>query len=352
MTAPWMIYGANGYTGELTARLAKAQGHAPILAGRSASVKRLAEELGLPSRVFSLGDPGEAGRGLEGMKAVLCCAGPFSATARPMLDACVSARVHYLDITGEISVFEYVHGNAARWRDAGIVAMPGAGFDVVPSDCLAAMLARELPDANRLRLAFRSHRGKLSPGTTKTMIEGVPEGGKIRSDGVIVPVPSDYKVEEIPFTAEESSLAVTIPWGDVSTAFHSTGIPNIEVFMGASPERLKAMRISPLQRKLMGLAPVQALLKRMIGWRVKGPTAEQRAKDEMLLYGKVESPDGRSVEMRLRTPEGYTLTAATSLAATLRVAAGEVGPGAWTPSKAFGPEFILGFEGVRFERVG
>jgi short subunit dehydrogenase-like uncharacterized protein len=203
MSGTWMIYGANGYTGGLAARVAKDRNFSPVLAGRHAGhIRRLARELGFESRVFDLADAAVAATKLEGVAAVLHCAGPFSATSRPMLAACLRAGTHYLDITGEIAVLEDIHSRSQEIKEAGIVAIPGVGFDVVPTDCLAAMLKRELASATHLKLAFKPRYGKLSPGTAKTMFEGLPEGGRIRENGRIVKVPSAYKVETIPFTRE------------------------------------------------------------------------------------------------------------------------------------------------------
>ena len=173
-----MIYGANGYTGRLLADLAVRRGFRPILAGRSVEkIRPLARERGMDHRAFSLDRPE-----LEGVAAVVHMAGPFSATSRPMVDACLAARVHYLDITGEIEVFEAVLSRDAEARAAGIVLLPGVGFDVVPTDCLAAMLHRRLPDATHLELAFDA-RGKASAGTAKTAVEGLANGGRARIDG-------------------------------------------------------------------------------------------------------------------------------------------------------------------------
>ena len=150
-----MIYGANGYTGGLAARVATDRRLSPILAGRHAGpVRSLADDLGCESRVFDLRDPAVVATNLQGVAAVLHCAGPFSATSRPMLDACLRAGTHYLDITGEIAVFEDIHSRGREIIEAGIIAIPGVGFDVVPTDCLAAMLKRELPSATHLKLAF------------------------------------------------------------------------------------------------------------------------------------------------------------------------------------------------------
>ncbi|MEX0959984.1 MAG: saccharopine dehydrogenase NADP-binding domain-containing protein [Burkholderiales bacterium] len=348
----WMIYGANGYTGRLVARLAVDRNLQPVLAGRRReTIEPLASELGLASRVFDLADAAAVAGNLKGIAAVLHCAGPFSATSGPMLAGCLRAKTHYLDITGEIAVFEDIHSRDAEFRDAGIVAMPGVGFDVVPTDCLAAMLKQALPSATHLKLAFMSRNGRLSPGTTKTMFEGLPHGGRIRRHGSIVAVPPAWKVESIPFTADRTALAVTIPWGDVSTAYYSTGIPNIEVLVGAPERQISKMKLSRFARWLMGLGPVQAIAKAQIGRRVKGPNDEERARGETLLYGETWDDAGNSAVLRLRTPEGYSLTAESAVTATLKVMEDNLQPGAYTPSMAFGADFVLTLTGTRLSRV-
>jgi len=352
MSRTWMIYGANGYTGRLAARVATHRGLKPVLAGRHAGpIRSLADDLGCESRVFELHDPAVVATNLQGVAAVLHCAGPFSATSRPMLDGCLRAGTHYLDITGEIAVFEHIHSRGREIRDAGIIAIPGVGFDVVPTDCLAAMLKRELPSATHLKLAFMARDGKLSPGTAKTMVEGLPEGGRVRENGRVVKVPPAYKVETISFTETLSARAVTIPWGDVATAYYSTGIPNIEVFLGAPDEQIEKMKMPGILRSLLGLAPVQSLVKALIARRVKGPGDEQRARDEMYVYGEAWDEAGHQVAMRLRTPEGYTLTAESGVTAILKTLEGRLAPGAYTPSMAFGVEYVLELEGTTLSCV-
>ena len=352
MSRTWMIYGANGYTGKLAARYAKDHDLRPVVAGRHGErVRALAGELGFEARVFDLADEEVAAKNLDGVAAVLHCAGPFSATSRPMLAACLRARTHYLDITGEIAVLEAIHSRQGEIRNAGIVAIPAVGFDVVPTDCLAAMLKRDLPTATHLKLAFKSRYGKLSPGTTRTLFEGLPEGGRIRKGGTIIEVPPAYKVETIPFTETLSATAVTLPWGDVSTAYYSTGIPNIEVFAGVPEKQIGKMKIPGFVRWLLGRAPVQALLRGPIASRVQGPTDDQRARDEVYIYGEAWDDAGHTVAMRLRTREAYTLTAESGVKATLRVIEGRLAPGAYTPSMAFGADYVLALDGSKLSHV-
>ena len=332
-TPGWMIYGANGYTGELAARLARRLGESPVLAGRNGeTIRSLASELGLQARVFDLHDPRAVTQQLHGIAAVLHCAGPFSATSRPMLDACIETGTHYLDITGEIAVFEAIFGRDEELRNAGIVAMPGVGMDVVPTDCLAAMLKRRLPSASHLKLALYWHKARLSPGTTKTMVEGIPEGGKVRINGKITRVPPAWKIDTFPFRDDLQLMATTIPWGDVSTAYHSTSIPNIEVYVAVTKKQLRGMKMPAAVRWLLGLKPVQAAIKKRIERRIKGPDDSERAHGEVLIYGEASDGKGNRTALRLRTREGYTLTAESAVKSAIRVASGTIEPGARTPT--------------------
>ena len=319
--ATWMIYGANGYTGELVAREAVRRGERPILAGRNAgAVEALAAELELPARVFPLTDPGSVRANLVDVAAVVHCAGPFVHTSRPLVRGCLASGTHYLDITGEIPVFEAILAHGADARRAGVALLPGVGFDVVPTDCLAARLAAALPGATHLELAFYGDGGGVSRGTLKTMIEGLPHAGAERRDGRIVPLPAVYDAKEIEFSCGPR-WAMTVAWGDVSTAFHTTGIPNIRVYTGASPAAIRRMRrLRPLL-PLAGLGPVKALLRAWAAHRDPGPDAEVRESGRVYLWGRAADAAGASVTATLETPEGYAFTATSAVECTLRLLA-------------------------------
>jgi short subunit dehydrogenase-like uncharacterized protein len=250
--------------------------------------------------------------------------------------------VHYLDITGEIEVFEAIFARDAEARDRGCVLMPGTGFDVVPSDCLAVSLAARVPDADTLELAFHSREGP-SAGTTKTVIENLPRGGAARVGGRIVRVPSAWRTRTVPFRDRERSAA-SIPWGDVATAYRSTTIPNITVYLAMPPRQMSMMRMTRIAAPLLGLGPVQSLLKGLAGRYVAGPSAEARETARTQLWGRVASPRA-AVEGTLVTPEGYALTAVASVEIAVRVLAGKVAPGAWTPAQALGGSFVTELAG-------
>lgn len=337
----WLLYGANGYTGALVARLAVARGLRPIVAGRNRTqVESLAAELSLPHRVFGLDAPAAVQQGVAGVQVVLNCAGPFARTAAPLLDACVANRVHYVDITGEITVFEALAARTRELRAAGVMALPGAGFDVVPTDCMAAHLARRLPNATSLQLAFRGG-GGISTGTATTALESMAAGaaGMVRRDGALIPVPAAWKTRNVDFGRGPRTV-VTIPWGDVSTAWHSTGIPNIEVYMAASPGMVRAMRAGRWAGPLLRLPGAMQLTLAALG-KGRGPSESARAAARSHIWGRASAADGQSVAARLTTLDAYTFTAHSALDAVLRIGAGQVTPGFQTPSRAFGADWVL-----------
>lgn len=349
-----LIYGAYGYTGALIAERAVAEGVRPILAGRSEQKLRpVAERLGCPFRAFGLDDRRALDEALDRVGVVLHCAGPFSRTAEPMVEACLRTQTHYLDITGEIDVFAAAHARDADAKRAGIVVLPGAGFDVVPTDCLAARLKQQLPDATGLVLAFEAGGGP-SPGTAKTGVEGLGQGGRARIEGELRKVPLAWKTrrfDRAPAGAEpDLRLAMTIPWGDLYTAWVSTGIPNIETYLGVSPGSVSKLRMLRKLGFLLGTRPVQALLKSRIESSVPGPTAEQRAKGLTTVWGEVRDAAGRTRSERLRTPNGYDLTVTASLGIVERLLRGEAPEGGYyTPSRLMGPDYVLSLPGVSLD---
>jgi short subunit dehydrogenase-like uncharacterized protein len=255
----WMIYGANGYTGELIAREAKKRGAAPFLAGRNAAkIADLARELSLPSKVFSLDAPLDIAAALRGIGLVLNCAGPFSKTADRLMRACLTAKAHYLDITGEIDILEGAHRLDADAKAAGVVLCPGVGFDVAPTDCIALMLKAALPEAHELALGFESDQ-RMSQGTAKTSVEALGKSGKIRRGGRIVDLPIGGGCREIDF-GRGPKRAMPIPWGDVASAFYTTGIPNITIFTPISSPLLAIARLMNVFGSILQSPRVQAWL--------------------------------------------------------------------------------------------
>lgn len=345
-----LIYGANGYTGALISRLAAERGMLPVLAGRDAGkIKELSSALGTEHRVFGLDDESRIEAALGDTRVVLHCAGPFSRTAAPMVRACLRTRTHYLDITGEVAVFEAIADRDVEAKASGVMLMPGVGFDVVPSDCLAAHLKRRLPSAKMLALAIQSS-GRVSRGTAATMIENIHKGGLVRRNGRLTAVPAASKTRTVDF-GRGPVKATVFAWGDLATAFRSTGIENIEVFAVVPGAVRWTMIASRWMGSVLGSAPVQRFLMRLARKHVSGPSEADRRRGFSLVWGEVEDTSGAKMRSRLRCPEAYQLTALTSLAVARRVLAGEARPGFQTPSLVFGPDLILEIEGVIREDI-
>ncbi|WP_210401737.1 saccharopine dehydrogenase NADP-binding domain-containing protein [Lacimicrobium sp. SS2-24] len=340
MKSKWMIYGANGYSAQLIAREAKQRGMTPVLAGRNKDkVTALANELGLQAVIVDLSDGQALRESLKEMALVLHCAGPFSATHEPMREACIDTATHYFDITGEIAVFEQAHAQDVdkRAKAAGMMVCPGVGFDVVPTDCLAAKLKQALPSATHLELAYKAAK-QLSPGTAKTSVESMGSLCQVRENGQITGIYS--KTRQIDF-GEGERLAMTIPWGDVSTAYHSTGIKNVAVYVPVHPKTVEKMHKIQKWRWFYGLSFVQNMTKKQIEKKISGPDEAVRKSSPTYLWGQVWDDDGNKRTARFTCPNGYDLTITAPLAIISAVLNEEVkASGSITPSKLMGEDFV------------
>ena len=342
----FLIYGANGFTGALIAARARDRGLHPVVAGRSREdVEAVGARLGLPVRVFDLASPDAIDEGIRGVRLVLHCAGPYSKTSRPMVDACLRAGVHYLDITGETAVLEAILARDGEARAANVVLLPAVGFDVVPTDCMATRLHATLPDAISLELAFSG--GQMSPGTAKTAVEGLAKGALVRQDGKLVALPGP-RTREIPFH-DRPRFDMSLPWGDLVTGFHSTGIPNITVYMRITgTHHWRVARWAPMLRfaaPVLRMPSTIAWLQKSAGKRAVGPTEQQRKTGRTAVWGRVENAAGLAVEGHLDVPEVYELTVLASLESVARVLRGDVTAGSTTPSRAFGADFVTTLPG-------
>ena len=347
----YLIYGAYGYTGALIARHAVEQGHEPILAGRDQrSLDALAAELDCPAHALSLTDGFRLRSVLEEVEAVVHCAGPFARTALPMVEACLDTGTHYLDITGEIEVFEGLMARDPDAKAAEVMLLPGIGFDVVPTDCLAKGLAEAVPTATDLEIAFMG-RGGISQGTLKTAIEQMGESGLVRRAGEIVEVPPGWSTRTVDF-GDHPRTVISIPWGDVATAGHSTGIPNITVYTSLPEIGRQLLRLSRYVQGVLGWRPLQLLLQRLVEAWVPNPSAETRRTGSTVVWASVRDADGHTTTARLRGPEAYTFTARAAVLGAERVMGGTAPAGYQTPATAFGSDFVFDVEGVERLSIG
>ncbi len=335
-----VVYGSYGYTGQLIIKECRNKGLDVVLAGRDADKLKLQSELsGYPYQKTDINDYKGLIHLLQHAALVIHCGGPFQFTAHLMAAACLATQTHYTDITGECDVFESLSLLDLQAKEAGITILPGTGFDVVPSDCLALHLKHKLPSATHLQLAFTMSKGGLSRGTSKTMAEGLGNGGMIRKEGKLTSITLGEKIMEVdfgPFTAK----ALCIPWGDISTAWRSTGIPNIEVYNGTTDKIIRAVKVSNYLNWLLRLRWVKNSIKKQMD-KTTGPSEERRAAGKSFLWGKVWDANGTTSTSRIETIDGYSLTAKASVLIAEKIVSGNFKNGYQTPAMAYGADLIL-----------
>ena len=350
-TNSFLLYGANGYTGELIARYAQQYNLKAILAGRRKDmIEPLANKLQLPYRIFDMNDSIALLAALKEVKAVVNAAGPFQFTAKQMIEACLQTGTHYLDINGDISVFEMIKRFNGAAKKTGIMLLPGAGFDVVPTDCLALQLKKLLPDAVSLQLAFATLGGGLSHGTATTMVTKLGQGGAMRKNGKIIPRPLGQNGMKVDFGIKKL-FVMSIPWGDVSTAYFTTGIPNIESYTGISKKVYYLLKLQFLFNWLLRTNFVRNYLKKKINRRPAGPSDEKRNKATSLVWGQAKNADGKTATVRMSGPEGYTLTTLATLIIIQKILSGNFSVGYQTPASAYGENLVMEIPEVKREIV-
>ena len=344
----FLIYGSYGYTGQLIVDLAVKDGLHPILAGRDENKLRAqAGKHNLEYRAFSLNETSKLDSALNEVDAVLHCAGPFVHTFRQMAEACLRTKKHYVDISGEILGFEALAALDAQAKEAGIMLLPGGGFDVVPSDCLAAHVKQRLPSATHFRLFIRGVGVGVSRGTAKSAIENMHRQGMIRRDGKLVKVPPAWQILEQDF-GNGPEKVVSVGWGDVSTAYYSTGIPNIETYFALSKVAIRSMKWMRVIGPLMYNRLAKNILKTIINvFLAPGPNDKKRKTGLTTMIGEATDDQGNTSISKLQTPEAYNCTALTTVEIMKRILNNDHKAGFQTASLAYGADFILQFDGVK-----
>ncbi len=341
----WVLYGATGYTGRLIAEHAVRCGERPLLAARSLEkLKPFAQSLGLDYEVAGLDDGFALRRLLKDAKVLVHAAGPFVHTARPMVEACLDTRTHYLDLTGEVPALELVYSYHEQAKARGVTLVPGGGFDVVPSDCLAAHVAEKVPHATSLDIDILTL-GAPSGGTLASALGMLAEGGQLRRGGQLVHHRIGKGGELVRFT-QGSVYCFPAPLGDLASAYRTTGIPDITTRLGLPRRQSRWVRraglftgpLELLARTALGVRPLRTALERRLSKR-GGADAKARARGEGLIHVKASGPGG-SAEGWLETPDGYDFTCDAVLR-EVEALCDAPRAGALTPSQAFGKDFVL-----------
>lgn len=343
----FIIYGANGYTGQLTVEYAIKKGVKPTIAGRNElQIKSLAEKHGLNYKIFDLSNTDVISENIQGYSLVLHCAGPFSETARPMMNACIQSGVHYIDITGEIAILEWAHKKSELAKSNKVMLMCGVGFDLVPTDCVAKKLKEEFPNATNLELAFYLKGGSISRGTMLTMANNFGNTSYERRNGNLVEKPLGFRGKNIDFGVEEK-FCMSIPWGDLYTSWLTTGIENITTFTTTSKLAYYALKMHAIINPIMRSGWFKRIFKNYIRKNITGPTPEQNKNGRSYIRGTAWNENKKKTVL-LECPESYQITAQCSILIAQKVLNNDFKPGFQTPAGLYGSGLILETEGTRY----
>lgn len=335
----WMLYGAYGFTGKLIAQEAKLRGHSPVLAGRSEEkLKPVAENLDLDYIVLDLNKVNVLTETLKTFDLVFHAAGPYKYTSAPMVQACLKASTNYVDITGEIPVFEQNFLFNKQAKDKGIAIISGVGFDVVPTDCLAKYVSEKISQPTSLDLGIVAM-SNPSPGTLKTMFEHYDIGQLVRRNGKLIPL-KEQGIRKIQFSDTERTVR-PVTWGDLSTAYRSTRIPNITTYFPLPkkfPDLLKSLGVS-----VKDMSTDTEAKRKVYNWieeNVHGPDKIKQKTLKTYIWASAHNEKGQQTQAWLETMESYRFTAVAGVKCVEKVF--EIEPkGAITPAMAFGADLVL-----------
>lgn len=342
-----VLYGSYGYTGELIARRARERGLDLVLAGRDeARLKEQGARHGFPYRVVDLADAAAMRAMLADAAVAIHCAGPFGATFGPVADACIATGTHYLDVCGDVDVLGGLASLDGRARAAGAMLTPGVAFAIFSTNAMALHLKERMPEATQLSLAFHSCGGSVSRGTAGTALTNMPKGAVVRRDGQLVPAPMGSGRRTIDFGEGDVTSAALVRFGDVVTAWHATGVPNIEVRAAMPRTAACVLHAAQPLLPLVQRPFVADRIRRRIARRPLGPSDSERAASFIRVWGEARDVRGNAVTARLRLPDGYTLTMLATIDAAERILRGEAKPGFHAPAAAFGSDAITRLEGV------
>lgn len=311
-----LIYGASGYTGRMAAGYAKAAGLNVIAAGRDQSkITRVATELGISSKVFSLDDEKVIDQALAGVSVILNCAGPYHRTAKALMHASLRTGCHYLDMAAELDSYQLAEQLDAEAKAAGVMLLPGSGGSVAMLGCLAGFAAEQIAQPCQVSIALHVT-GSMSRGSAVSARENLSNSVLCRRDGKLVTQSPDA-ITDFDFGAGAvPCFPVTLP--DLISIWHTNQIPDIETFVHVSGNAFPE-------------GDLQAL--------PDGPDAAEREANRYQAAVVVTDQYGVQCHAVLDTVNGYTFTPLAAVEAAQRVLNGEIDFGFQTPAGLFGNQF-------------
>lgn len=341
----WMLYGCYGYSGELILKEAIKKGLRPVVAGRSESkTKEQANKYDLSYRVFDLSSKTTIEQNISDCTMVFNAAGPYTSTCMPMLEACLSQGVHNLSLAGEIPILEELHGYDHIAREKGVVIAVGLGFDVMPTDAMAAKIKQALPDASHLLIGLDGP-NDMSRGSMKEFFEQIGEQPFwVRTNGVLIA--SKPKTAYMDF-GNGRKLNSTIAWGDTASAYHSTGIPNIEVYAAVTKSDWLTIKLLNAFSFIFKSKAIQSLLNTALDKFMTGPDERTREQGLSYLFAEGTNPSKQKVRVYMTAPTAYKITYLGAVQAIKYILENPTKQGGYyTPAQLLGIDTITQIEGV------
>jgi saccharopine dehydrogenase (NAD+, L-lysine-forming) len=155
----------------------------------------------------------------------------------------------------------------------------------------------------------------------------------------------------VPFPRSGRREVGGVRWGDLATAYRSTGIPNITTYTRIPLQGAAARPLGWAATAVLGVGPVRRIADRLVRTRVTGPDAAVRARTRSEVWGEVRDGAGGTRTASVVGPNAYALTAdsvvrAVEFLGTGVGPAGPVPPGVHTPATAFGAGYLALLDGV------
>lgn len=345
-----LVYGSYGYTGELVVDRAIDAGLEPVLAGRDGdALGRQAEATGLPTRRFALDDDASIHGALDSVDVLLNCAGPFTETVEPLARGALTAGTDYLDITGEVAVFRQARALDELAHDADVALVPGVGYDVVPSDCLALHLADAVGEPRELTAVVDAP-SRPSPGTAATAAANLDAPDLVRRDGALTEAVPGSASRRFRFTGTDRA-AVRMPLGDLVTAHHALGVPDVETYAAMPPRAARVVRATRPLLRMLPSGAASGVAERVARTVAAGPDEDRRATDRSWVWAEIRDADDAVARGVVHTPETYAFTARAAVASAQRALDGDAPAGYQSPATAFGADHVLSVDGVERERL-
>ena len=310
------------------AQQAKARGLKPLLAGATATaLAAMSRELDMPFRRVSARRYVRRFRDAVSSVSVVLRypAGPYSQTARPMLERVSPQASTIWTLTGICRSIRWSPRDEQA-KQAGVMLLPAVGFDVVPTDCLAAHLKRRLPTATHLA---RSRLGAAASNAARCARRW--KGWRRHLDSSRWQVDAHARhvdqTREIISGVEKFGRTTAMSWGDAVTGvLHDGDSKHSRVF--AAPPWLPAACIKPRATRDGCSSLHRSGADAPFGGIDAGRTCKEGVCHIRYVTCWGEGPnDGEGLSSRLVTPEAYDLTALTAVEAVVRVLGSPARPG-------------------------